>query len=353
MKKILGLVVVALAVWGAVALFSDREPVAATNVSHSTSQNCASCHAQEFDEWKSGPHSNSWTGASVRKLSEEFKNQDCIDCHAPQPVFVTGIGNRVLPRTARRPEGVDCIACHALPDGRVAGSFTSDSAPCLPTETVDLARPEFCAGCHDQHQTVQQWKASKWAADGVDCIDCHMPWRDGTPGSGRSHAMHGGTDLAMLKRAVELRGARGTHTGGGEGWVVEVENVGAGHSFPTDERSRAADVFWRPLAPADGPWRHLHRFRSPYRFEADVPDTLLPAHATARLEVVEGEGEERRPVDQPIEVLLLYKRSPLYRDMTNPLQDLLPEDPTIDPYASEVPSDAVIVHRIVLSQEER
>jgi nitrate/TMAO reductase-like tetraheme cytochrome c subunit len=352
MKQILGLLVLALAVWGAVALFGGRPTTVATAVSHSSSQNCAACHAGVYEEWQSGPHADSWTGAAVRKLSENFSNQDCIDCHAPQPVFVTGIGQRVLPRTARRAEGVDCIACHALPDGRVAGSFTSDSVACLPTETVDLSRPEFCAGCHDQHQTVQQWKASRWANEGVSCIDCHMPWRDGTPGSGRHHGMHGGTDLAMLRRAVELTAVLATRADGVEGWRVSVENVGAGHSFPTDERSRAADVFWRPLDEPQGPWRHLYRFRSPYRFEAGIADTLLAAHEKRSFDVEEEVDGVRLAVTEPIEVVLLYKRSPHYRSFADPFADLLPTDPAIDPYASDVPRDAVVVHRLVLGSDE-
>jgi len=354
MKKILGLIVLAVALWGATFLFGERGPdrrEVAAAVAHTTSRNCAECHPGVYAEWESGPHADAWTGAAVRKLSGDFSNQDCIDCHAPQPVFVTGIGNRVLPRVERRVEGVDCIACHALPGGGVAASFTDDSIACRPVETVDITRPDFCAGCHDQHQTVQQWKSSRWAEEGIACIDCHMPWRDGTPGSGRDHSMHGGTSLAFLRRAVELREAEDSNAN--DGWAVELENVGAGHSFPTDERSRAADLFWRPLADdrADdaGGWTHLHRFRSPYRFETDVPDTLLPVHATQRFELTDADGA---PVTAPVEVVLLYKRSPHYRDMTNPFQDLWPTDESLDPYATDVPRDAIVVHRIELGASE-
>lgn len=354
MKKLLGLIVVAIALWGATFLFGDRGPevpTATAAVSHTTSRNCEACHADVYAEWKSGPHADSWTGAAVRKLSGDFSNQDCIDCHAPQPVFVTGIGNRVLPRVERRVEGVDCITCHALPGGGVAGGVTNANAACRPEETLDLTRPGFCAGCHDQHQTVQQWRESDWAAQGIDCIDCHMPWRDGTPGSGRDHSMHGGTSFKLVRSAVELRESPASSAA--DGWVVELENVGAGHSFPTDERSRSADLFWRPLADeradGDGGWRHLHRFRSPYRFETDVPDTLLRVHETRAFAVVDADGA---PVTEPVEVVLLYKRSPHYRDMTNPFQDLWPEQPDVDPYATDVPRDAVVVHRLTLGARE-
>ena len=237
-----------------------------------------------------------------------FANKDCIDCHAPRPVFETGIGQRVLPRTSRRSEGVDCIACHALPEaegGGMAGTMEDPRAACRPVVRRELASETFCAGCHDQHQTVQQWKETPYAQQGISCVDCHMPYRAGDPKAGRDHSSLAAHDPEMVRSAVELSGNRS-----GEGWEVAVENVAAGHHFPTDERSRAADVFWRPLeegaSEGDGPWRHLYRFRSPYRHEVDLPETLLP------------HGERRVfPLQHPeargaVEVALFYKLSPYY-----------------------------------------
>ena len=105
----------------------------------------------------------------------------------------------------------------------------------------------------------------------------------------------------------ELRAARAER-----GWTVEVENVGAGHHFPTDERSRAADVFWRPADGAPGAWRHLYRFRSPYRHESGLTDTLLAAHETRRIALEDPESEG------PVEVALFYKRTPFWRDPGHP-----------------------------------
>jgi hypothetical protein len=132
--------------------------------------------------------------------------------------------------------------------------------------------------------------------------------------------MPGGNDPELLAKAVALSAERGP-----EGWVLLLENTGAGHSFPTDERSRAADLFWRPLPSAGGeagPWNHLHRLRSPYRHEVDLPDTLLLVHEQRRIPVLDRGPEARerlllnnapgQPVAGPIEVLLVYKRSPYY-----------------------------------------
>jgi nitrate/TMAO reductase-like tetraheme cytochrome c subunit len=326
-RSAVGVIVLALAGWLIVSVFVTPEAVAEIRPFHSSRQ-CQECHADVYAEWEQSWHAQAWTDPDVRTLSNDFSNTDCIDCHAPRPIFETGMGNRVLPRTTRRVEGVDCIACHLLPDGTMAGTVEVKSAPCRPVARTELVAPEFCAGCHDQHGTVQQWKASKYAQPGPDfqsCVDCHMPYRGGDPAKGREHRMHGGHDIELVRAAVELRGARD-----GTGWVVEVENVGAGHNYPTDERSRASDVFWRPLneGGANGvdDWRHLYRFRNPYRYEVGEVDTELPAGETKRLQLDDPAAADGA------EVILVYKLSPYYAD---------PERP--DPER-----EASVVHRIEL-----
>lgn len=307
----LGIVVLALAAWLGVALLSAPPAPAAAPRAFTTSQACQECHAEVYAEWESSWHAKAWSDEDVRALSNDFQNTDCIDCHAPRPVFETGVGERVLPRSSRRNEGVDCISCHQLPDGRMAGTIERPDVACRPTQVRELSKAEHCAGCHDQHDTVKQWRATPFAENGVSCVDCHMPYRDGDPNRGRSHVCIGGHDLELVRSAVELRGHRS-----GEGWAVEVENVGAGHHFPTDERSRAADVFWRPLPEGaeagPGAWRHLYRFRSPYRYETDVPTTLLPYGETQRLSLTE---EDARGA---VEVALFYKLTPYYEDPAAP-----------------------------------
>jgi len=329
-RLVLGIAVLALGGWALFMVFKPAAPGAAAAV-FTSSEQCRSCHAEVYAEWSFSWHAQAWTDPEVRFLSNDFANTDCIDCHAPRPVYETGVGQRVLPRSARRFEGVDCIACHFLPAGvpeardgaLVAGTIDDRSAACRPGAVRTLGSPEYCAVCHDQHKTVQQWKESAWANQGVACVDCHMPFRGGDPSRGRDHTLHGGHDLELLRRAVALRGRRD-----GEGWTVEVENVGAGHSFPTDERSRAADVFWRPLASGgESPaWRHLHRFRDPYRHEVDLTNTLLPANSTKSLAIQDVEARGA------VEVALFYKRKPYWEDPAKP-------DPE---------REAELVHRIEL-----
>lgn len=311
-RALLGLVVLVLAAAAVFAVFRPGVPEAAPTVFRSSSE-CRDCHAEVYGEWEGSWHAQSWTDPDVRALSNDFANTDCIDCHAPRPVFETGVDQRVLPRVARRQEGVDCIACHALAgadEGRMAGTLERLDVPCRPKAVPELSRPEFCAPCHNQHQTVTEWLVSRYAAEGIGCIECHMPFRDGDPNRGRDHTMHGGHSLELVRSAVDLRARRE-----GESVLVEVENVGAGHCFPTDERSRAADVFWRPLRAGAGPWRHLYRFRSPYRDEVGLSSTLLAAHETRVIPLEDPEAQG------PIEVALFYKLSPYWADPAQPDPD--------------------------------
>jgi hypothetical protein len=324
-KGLMGSAVAAGALWLGWALFVEPAPPAAPPQSFASSRECQSCHVEPYAEWEASWHAQSWTDTEVRMLSNDFANTDCIDCHAPRPVFETGLGQRVLPRAARRVEGVDCLTCHQLPDGTIAGTIDNAAAACRPVARRELVQPELCAPCHDQHLTVQQWKATPFAQPGPgfkSCIDCHMPFRGGDPTRGRDHTMHGGHDLELVRSAVELRARRA------EGKVlVEVENVAAGHNFPTDERSRAADIFWRPLATQGSepqPWRHLYRFRNPYRYEVGIPNTELPFGQTAAAEIA-GEGAEGA-----LEVALFYKLSPYWK---------VPEQPDPD-------TEAKLVHRL-------
>ena len=324
-RTILGLLSVVLGLWLIAGVFLAPSRAEAAR-SFDTSYSCRDCHSEVFAEWEGSQHSIAWTNPAVRLLSNDFANQDCIDCHAPRPIFVSGIGERVLPRASRRVEGVDCIACHLLPEnpdgtpGGMAGTITNSNAACRPVQKVELQRVEFCAGCHDQHKTVEQYKNSEWPARGEDCLSCHMPYRNGDVNSGRDHRCLGGNSLPLLKSAVELRGVRS-----GEHWNIELENVGAGHSFPTDDRSRAADIFWRPTV-GTGTWRKLYRFRSPYRFEVDIEDNLLLAHETRVIPLIDDEATGT------VEVALFYKRSPHYED----------------PEAPDPEREAVMVHSIVL-----
>ena len=284
-----------------------------------SSAQCRECHPEVYAEWEGSWHARSWIDPDVFAQSNGFENKDCIDCHAPRGVFETGIGQRVLPRSSRRAEGVDCLACHLLPGGGVAGTLDDPRAACRPVTTRELSSPEFCAGCHNQHGTVDQWRASEWGQRGEGCVDCHMPFRAGDPNLGRDHTLAGGHDLALVRGALAMRAARS-----GASVEVELANVAVGHAFPTDERSRASDLWWKPAGEQD--WRHAHRIRDPYRYETDLPRTLLEAGERRVVTIDDPDAAG------PIDVLWVYKLTPHYRlpESGEPIPLEAVVDPTMD-----------------------
>ncbi|MDA1266067.1 MAG: multiheme c-type cytochrome [Planctomycetota bacterium] len=317
-RVLIGLVALGGALWLGGALLEPSAPPAQQR-RWTSSQDCQECHAEVYAEWEDSWHAKAYIDPDVREQSKEFSNTDCIDCHAPKPVFVTGVGKRVLPRADRRHEGVDCLSCHLLPNGDIAGTITSPSAPCRPVATVDLQRVDYCGVCHNQHKTVDQWRATHYAEEGTGCVECHMPHRDGDVNKGRYHQMAGGHDLGLIQGAISLRARRVA------GAVkIEVENHSVGHAYPTDERSRASDVWWRPVDSED--WHHLYRIRDPYRYESDIPRTLLDAGETKVLVL------DDPAASQAIEVMLVYKLSPYYRrpDTGEPISTSEVVDPLID-----------------------
>ena len=142
MKKLLGILVLAAAVWLGLELSpsSEERATSATPTQWTSSSQCQACHEEVYAEWADSWHAKAWIDEDVRVQSADFSNKICIDCHAPRPVFETGIGNRVLPRSSRRAEGVDCISCHLLPDGTIAGTNDNPSAPCRPVARRVLQR---------------------------------------------------------------------------------------------------------------------------------------------------------------------------------------------------------------------
>ncbi len=122
---------------------------------------------------------------------------------------------------------------------------------------------------------------------------------------GKHHGFPAGHYRDALLRAARIAGGMID----GIPWV-SVENYGAAHNFPTDERSRAADVQARWQA-ADGSWsdwQHVYRFRDPYRDEVDLVNTQLPSGETWGSNLTPAESSQRG------EARLLYRTNPYLPD---------------------------------------
>jgi hypothetical protein len=208
------------------------------------SEQCADCHADVYSEWTGSYHAQAWTDPMVQSLSKGFRMTECIDCHAPQPIHLTGVDQRVAPRGHDRQAGVDCLTCHLMPDGRsvAAGRDVDTSATagaCRPVLVKEMTNAVACSGCHNQHATLDELLDS-----GLDktCLDCHMERVERGSGdgvrAGRSHAFPGCHEQSMHRKAtkLELRLEDGQV-------VASVTNVGAGHHIPTDARHRSYNLW--------------------------------------------------------------------------------------------------------------
>jgi hypothetical protein len=110
-------------------------------------------------------------------------------------------------------------------------------------------RSELCGACHMSlwptnalpiDWTYAEWARSPYAERGQTCQSCHMPTYSGQAATGQSpvranlhrHTFPGGGDLELVRgtAVVELQAI--SHFAGIE-LEVKVENVKAGHAFPT------------------------------------------------------------------------------------------------------------------------
>lgn len=298
----------------AFAFLITRDPRAAANANDSnvptaetvhaprftSSQQCKDCHAEVFEEWMGSHHQIAYLNPEVRKLSDDFRNKECQACHLPRPIIETGLLERTLPRISRPDEGVDCLTCHLGPGGRIVG-LNDSMQGCMPVRDPKFMSVELCQTCHNQHQTTDQWRASKWAEQNVSCRDCHMlPTQRADGRRGRGHVFPAAHDLDMLKRAGDFR----MKVEGGN-VILELENVYAGHNFPTEERHRAVDiqVRFQDAAGTFSEWTRVFRFRQPYRDEPGE-NTQLPSGATHRSDVSIPAGSKR------VEARLWYRLNP-------------------------------------------
>ncbi|MCU0727895.1 MAG: NapC/NirT family cytochrome c [Planctomycetes bacterium] len=274
---------VVLAVGGVLlALFvlSSPKPAAPSEgLVFTSAAQCAGCHGEIAREVAASYHGMAFTDPEALALSHNFQDEQCISCHAPAPVFRTGVDKRVLERKEGRETGVDCLSCHLLPNGGVAG-LRGLSAPCRPEVEPRLGAAVFCSGCHNQHWTVDEYMASGYAETHT-CNDCHMPRSDrplvdgGPVRTGvASHLFPGGHDPGKLREALSLAVSVESGT-----LKVSVTNRGAGHKVPTDSRHKSVNVYVS-LTDEDGnvliDRRELAEYRLYYRTDNIESSQLLP-----------------------------------------------------------------------------
>ncbi len=195
---------------------------------------CKACHQDIISDWQSGAHANTQTdvakelgasrsGQTPNDVINGKDAEDCIACHAPKSITVTGITTEVdalnhffsttggaftsdtqAINTSDWPQ-ISCETCHNVSDNHQTsklafGIFNSQTAQFV--SLVDSSK--VCGQCHGNlliagtdHQVYNAWTTSKHAATqadvatelaashagqaasdvitGENCIACHAP----------------------------------------------------------------------------------------------------------------------------------------------------------------------------------
>jgi hypothetical protein len=222
---------------------------------------CGTCHPAQLADWRTSVHAQSMGPGVAGQLVEMLDNAPgdalaCQTCHAPlaeQRPLVRERGGHVknpVYDPALSSRGLVCAGCHVRAHERFGPPRRDGSvAPLGPRETLPhngvtrtsaFLASEFCRGCHQftsngfalngklLENTYEEWKASRFAREGVQCQDCHMP--------DRRHLWRGIHDPEMVRSGLKVT-ARGGERRVRAGDLVDaslaVESTRVGHAFPT------------------------------------------------------------------------------------------------------------------------
>jgi hypothetical protein len=267
---------------------------------------CGTCHPAQYADWQTSLHARSMGPGVMGQLvdlipSDPATALDCQRYHSPlgeqqenvrrERSSEIAVGaNPDFDRTLQG-KGLVCAACHVRgwerfgppkPDGSLESSVPRDRLPHNgATRTPAFLRSEFCQGCHQFAEdgfalngklienTYEEWKASPYVRQGVQCQDCHMP--------DRRHLWRGIHDPEMVKRGVtvDLKTARERNRVHA---TLAITNSGVGHYFPTYLTPKVflrMDLLDAQGRPVKGSLREAVigcDARSPFRiFARDVP----------------------------------------------------------------------------------
>ncbi len=258
--------VVSVAVAGPAVALRPRdtvaEPVATADAIDPSPEACARCHGDVVDAWRGSMHAQAFADPIFRAELDPAPAASCLGCHDPA-------GGRT------GTHGVDCATCHVR-DGEVLATRVSAAGRRVHPMRVDpqLGSVERCGTCHQfDHEddgihdpteplqaTLDEWRGSDAARDGLGCVDCHMPSR----GRARGHDLPGLGAAALVGEAVTVR-VRPHRTEAGLDVEVAIAGDVIGHAFPTGDIFRQAVLTVRT---SDG----AEQTRSLQRWEARTAD---------------------------------------------------------------------------------
>lgn len=211
-----------------------------TRATAGEAETCARCHAAIHAQWRASGHAAAFEGAVFRAEYDPAPSPFCADCHAAARA---SHGHRAH-------DGVDCASCHApaqalrpdLPDG----AAPKGSESCARCHQFTFSSEAFGThGVYDPadplQDTVHEWQASAAARDGIECIDCHMPWIDEGDARHRDHRLVGAGDPTLVGDSILVEATLGPHPDGLE-LTLELAPGDVGHRVPTGDMFRRLRV---------------------------------------------------------------------------------------------------------------
>lgn len=209
---------------------------------------CASCHQEQHQAWKHSLHAHAFSPGlygQFSKMTPKGANA-CLNCHTPlaEQKFTSHLD---LQTSLKSPEknrlrnaGVSCAACHMRkwqrfgPPPSYSGETGKINTPMHGgfVASKDFENSNFCASCHQfpaswgtvngkaLENTLTEWKASRFAKEGVHCQQCHMPER--------KHLFKGIHDPEMTRKGLKIK-IKKTKGGG----ILSITSHWIGHAFPT------------------------------------------------------------------------------------------------------------------------
>lgn len=241
-------------------------------------ETCGICHPSQYADWKESWHANAMGPGVIGQLLDRDTPDDnyaeiCQACHAPlteqHPLLhtkeeidgkkvTTGIENPHYEPELRE-AGVTCAACHVRqwdrhgPPAESEPNLEGPHGGFVPREEYEDSR--FCYRCHDFRpgkrslndkliqETYEEWRRTKYAAEGIHCQDCHMP-------EGR-HLFKGIHDPDMVREAFTAEASIEASDASSIQAKLRITNTGAGHRFPTYVTPQVNLVIWQTNAAGD------------------------------------------------------------------------------------------------------
>lgn len=231
-----------------------------------SASDCGVCHPRQYADWQTTRHRRAM-GPGITGQTLDMRESDpetarmCWRCHTPlaeqqpllqQPADGTWQENPLFDADLQH-QGLTCAACHVRQHQRFGPPSRRPKKAAAHggfSEQTAYTRSAFCQHCHQfpadayalngklMENTYNEWLASDYARDGVQCQDCHMP--------DRRHLWRGIHDPEMVKKAVTISVTRPQfspspaaapneplHIGDTLTASIRIINSGAGHYFPT------------------------------------------------------------------------------------------------------------------------